>query len=282
MFHGGGAVAWEKVCQPKSAGGLGIKKIEEWNKAAMCKYIWAIANKQDSLWLRWIQGVYIKNQEWWSYNASIHASWYWKKVVTLKNQLKSLCNVAEFQRDKYTIAAGYCMFSPTPIKINWCKEVWGRLNTPKHCIILWLAMLNRLKTKDRLLKMGLQIEGSCCLCETQQETSQHLFFECCFSCSRLQEIKCWLGWNATSNSLPMLLRWVQRAKLSKFRKLVYQAAIAALVYAVWKLRNGKIWQGNTLNSSSFCDEIKWNVKMRCNMYLPRKIQEKDRDWFHDL
>ena len=32
-------VAWEKVCQPKKNGGLGIRNMEAWNKASIAKLI---------------------------------------------------------------------------------------------------------------------------------------------------------------------------------------------------------------------------------------------------
>uniref|UniRef100_A0A803NKD2 Reverse transcriptase zinc-binding domain-containing protein n=1 Tax=Cannabis sativa TaxID=3483 RepID=A0A803NKD2_CANSA len=205
MFHGAGAVSWENTCQPKKAGGLGIIKIEDWNKAAICKYIWAISNKQESLWQKWIHSVYLKDHDWWSYSASIHASWYWKKLVAIKNQIKQMSDTKEFQQGKYTIAAGYKMFSPSAVAPRWCKEVWSRLNTPKHNVILWLAMLNRLKTQDRLIKFGVQVNGKCCLCEAGDETNQHLFFECVTAVNSLQEIKNWLKWNVVSTNLPQLL-----------------------------------------------------------------------------
>ncbi|XP_060968722.1 uncharacterized protein LOC133036223 [Cannabis sativa] len=72
MFQGAGSVAWNSICQPKASGGLGIKNLEAWNKAAICKYIWAISNKQESLWLRWVHSI--KNQVWWDYSPSIHSS----------------------------------------------------------------------------------------------------------------------------------------------------------------------------------------------------------------
>uniref|UniRef100_A0A803Q9B1 Uncharacterized protein n=1 Tax=Cannabis sativa TaxID=3483 RepID=A0A803Q9B1_CANSA len=88
IFHGTGSIAWSNICQPKSAGGLGIKNLEHWNKAAMGK-----------------------DQEWWSCLASIHASWYWKKIIDLKDQIQMLTDAATFQRQKYTIDAAYNMFS---------------------------------------------------------------------------------------------------------------------------------------------------------------------------
>ncbi|KAM6574535.1 hypothetical protein CsatA_022862 [Cannabis sativa] len=87
---GPGLIAWESLCQPKASGGLGFRKIREWNQAAMGKYIWAVAQKQDSLWLKWISSVYLKDQEWWSYKAPAHGSWYWRSLVNLKDLFKKL------------------------------------------------------------------------------------------------------------------------------------------------------------------------------------------------
>ncbi|XP_060974549.1 uncharacterized protein LOC115696534 [Cannabis sativa] len=54
---GPGPIAWENVCQSKAAGGIGFKRIAEWNRAALTKYVWAIANKEDNLWIKWIHCV---------------------------------------------------------------------------------------------------------------------------------------------------------------------------------------------------------------------------------
>uniref|UniRef100_A0A803PLA9 Uncharacterized protein n=1 Tax=Cannabis sativa TaxID=3483 RepID=A0A803PLA9_CANSA len=59
-------IAWEFVCQAKSEGGIGFKKVAEWNRAAMFKYVWAIANKEDNMWVRWIHSVYIQGEDYWA------------------------------------------------------------------------------------------------------------------------------------------------------------------------------------------------------------------------
>lgn len=53
-------VSWGKVCLPKANGGLGFRERSKWNKAALGKYLWVIAFEQNSLWLKWVQNVYIK------------------------------------------------------------------------------------------------------------------------------------------------------------------------------------------------------------------------------
>ncbi|KAM6572216.1 hypothetical protein CsatA_016296 [Cannabis sativa] len=63
MYQGLGPVSWESLCHSKSAWGIGFKKVLAWNKAAMGKYLWALANKEDSLCLRWINSVYLHNED---------------------------------------------------------------------------------------------------------------------------------------------------------------------------------------------------------------------------
>ncbi|GFY91584.1 hypothetical protein Acr_07g0017800 [Actinidia rufa] len=47
-------VAWKDVCLPKHEGGLGIRNTKAWNKALICKTLWDIQAKKDSLWVQWI------------------------------------------------------------------------------------------------------------------------------------------------------------------------------------------------------------------------------------
>ncbi|XP_010678359.1 uncharacterized protein LOC104893917 [Beta vulgaris subsp. vulgaris] len=70
-----GNASWEKVCQLKQAGGLGIRQILQWNKAALVRYVWATISKQDSLWIKWVNTVYIKEADWWNYQAPQKSSY---------------------------------------------------------------------------------------------------------------------------------------------------------------------------------------------------------------
>jgi len=45
-------ISWKHSYQSKNKGGLGIKDYEAWNKAAVAKLIWDIADKKDILWVK--------------------------------------------------------------------------------------------------------------------------------------------------------------------------------------------------------------------------------------
>ncbi|PNX83328.1 ribonuclease H, partial [Trifolium pratense] len=43
-------IKWEQVCLPKDKGGLGVKDLELFNTALLCKWKWRYLNEKDALW----------------------------------------------------------------------------------------------------------------------------------------------------------------------------------------------------------------------------------------
>lgn len=61
----------------------------------MCKYVWAIATKQDNVWIEWDNYVYIQDVNWWEYQPKAYVSWYWRKICATKEQLKQVYSQAD-------------------------------------------------------------------------------------------------------------------------------------------------------------------------------------------
>uniref|UniRef100_A0A803PH97 Reverse transcriptase domain-containing protein n=1 Tax=Cannabis sativa TaxID=3483 RepID=A0A803PH97_CANSA len=224
IMQGAGNVAWSKVCQPKSEGGAGFTKTAEWNVAALFKYVWAIANKEDNLWVRWIRNVYLKEEEWWRYKAPIQGSWYWKQIVAAKDQLKELIDTQQFT-----------------------------FNRP-----------------NRLHKLHIAADATCSLCSHHEESVRHLFFNCQLARECVKQIKSWLSWGVLSNDLNKLLRWINRAKISSFKKKVLAAAVAGLVYSIWHTRNDKIWNNKIDNVDAIVKKNQLTIKHRIDSFCPKK------------
>ncbi|XP_074298738.1 uncharacterized protein LOC141629666 [Silene latifolia] len=122
-----------------------------------------------------------------------------------------------------------------PEKTLWHSVVWNRLALPKHNFIAWLYAKERLLTKDRLIKHGLLIDGTCDICSSSNETREHLFFLCPFSNRCLQGLGEWLGVDIPDHDT---LDWCRRLKMkSLMKKQLMIAAILALYYQVWWTRN---------------------------------------------
>lgn len=55
-------------------GGLGIRNIETWNLVVIGKLAWHIYNMTESLWVKWVHGIYTKGTNWLIYNPPPTAS----------------------------------------------------------------------------------------------------------------------------------------------------------------------------------------------------------------
>lgn len=80
-------MAWKNICKPKKFGGLNIKNCEIWNVAGVCKQIWNVAVKKDTLWVNWIHVNYLKGQNIWDYSVKADDIWYWRKLNKIKGKL---------------------------------------------------------------------------------------------------------------------------------------------------------------------------------------------------
>ena len=53
-------IAWDTICRPKSAGGLGLRKTEAVNAAFQCKLAWRLLHEPSSLWVDLMRYKYLK------------------------------------------------------------------------------------------------------------------------------------------------------------------------------------------------------------------------------
>ena len=86
LSHRGAKVAWENITYPKSEGGLGIKKLESWNKACILKNIWNICKSTlVSSWAIWAKANLLPNKSFWDMKMPSNCSWTWRKLLKLRN-----------------------------------------------------------------------------------------------------------------------------------------------------------------------------------------------------
>ncbi|XP_074317916.1 uncharacterized protein LOC141654534 [Silene latifolia] len=230
-------IAWEKCCTPKEEGSLGIKNAKLWNKYALGKYTSWLATKKDHLWVKWVNYVYMKGSYWADYKAPIDCSWSWKKIVQVKDKFKAgyLNNVWNSNALRYSIASGYqWLRTPNP-KVPWSFICWNSLNVPRTSFIYWASLHKRLLIRDRLIKMGICQDTSCCLCENAPETHEHLFQGCDFSrrCMSLMQQKIQISFPPDD-----IIKLFSSGRCkSVLQKLIARACYVGLIYVIWMARN---------------------------------------------
>ncbi|KAL6551480.1 hypothetical protein OROGR_007634 [Orobanche gracilis] len=58
-------IAWDSLCRSKKEGGLTLIHLPTSNKVAFLKLLWAINNKEDKLWIKWLHTITYKINSWW-------------------------------------------------------------------------------------------------------------------------------------------------------------------------------------------------------------------------
>uniref|UniRef100_A0A803PUX2 Reverse transcriptase domain-containing protein n=1 Tax=Cannabis sativa TaxID=3483 RepID=A0A803PUX2_CANSA len=77
--------AWDSICQPKSSGGLGIRRFEDANRALMAKLTWSIAEGSNKPWIVCLLGKYCKNENFWTVKKKNSDSYLWKCILEVRN-----------------------------------------------------------------------------------------------------------------------------------------------------------------------------------------------------
>ena len=80
-------VAWEDCCAKKDEGGLGIRNLFEWNRAAVLFQIWRLSSPNPaSLWLLWVHSCLLKNKAFWMVTVPYKCPWNIRKILNHKRE----------------------------------------------------------------------------------------------------------------------------------------------------------------------------------------------------
>ena len=81
-------VSWECVCLPKEEGGLGLRRVKDSNDASVMKHIWNMFYRKDSLWVAWVQRLYLRQGSVWCARTPSFCSWSWRKIIQLRERVR--------------------------------------------------------------------------------------------------------------------------------------------------------------------------------------------------
>ncbi|GJS62818.1 hypothetical protein Tco_0677382 [Tanacetum coccineum] len=130
MKKGRAKVSWDLVCRPHKEGGLGIRRLDLFNKALMVTHIWNLLTLKESLWLR----SFIRDFIWVRISDGANASaWF--------DQWSQACPLSRFVTTRDMFNAGFNMETKLKELINngmwtWPNEWYTKypllqhLNTP--------------------------------------------------------------------------------------------------------------------------------------------------------
>ncbi|XP_056697341.1 uncharacterized protein [Spinacia oleracea] len=173
-------------------------------------------------------------------------------------ELISLCRLENKNSEMYKF------LHPVGDQVGWNRLICNSHASPKSTFIAWLAVQNRLATKDRLISWQLNIDGTCGLCQLEIESLAHLFFSCSYSKDIWRQVLIQLG--VSRGVLP----WqeevqiaIKRSRSKKKKACKYSIAFIESVYCIWLQRNSKVFRDHVDPVKAVVNNIMFNVDCRC-------------------
>ncbi|XP_039023020.1 uncharacterized protein LOC120155558 [Hibiscus syriacus] len=120
-------------------------------------------------------------------------------------------------------------------RIVWHKLIWFPLHVPKYAMVAWFAILNRFATKDRLRRMGTDMDSVCALCADADKSKNHIFFECAFSVRVWSVVLGLCGLDRSTLSWDQELDWAVSCLKDKCLTVkLLKLAWNAFIYCIWE------------------------------------------------
>ncbi|XP_039004076.1 uncharacterized protein LOC120131037 [Hibiscus syriacus] len=203
----------------------------------------SILADEGSLWIACIKAYCFKHKNYWSVDHKPHFSWILRKLIKLREEA-SVLFAAPVDWSQITGGWIWDRIRDRGEKVDWHRLVWFPSHVPKFSLIAWMAILDRLPTKDRLVRFGVMAEPGCRLCMSGLESRNHLFWDCAYSSAISNSLLLACGLQLHGSSWEDHLGWmINNWKCKSLLIHVLKLAWTGFVYFTWEERNHRIFRG---------------------------------------
>lgn len=150
---------------------------------------------------------------------------------------------------------------------TWAKIVWTSRDIPKHNFLVWLFVLNRCSTRDRLLSWGLSVDANCLLCNREAESRDHLFFRCPFSWRIWPEIARRCSFTPSPIWLDVMDQLITLTG-NKLSKRLILLCWQSVIYSLWRERNQRLHSQRYQSADSIISSLNRLVNDRLLSFRP--------------
>ncbi|XP_021990334.1 uncharacterized protein LOC110886795 [Helianthus annuus] len=153
-------------------------------------------------------------------------------------------------------------------EVDWTNLVWFTQCIPKHAFFMWLVFRRKLLTQDIILQWDWSrrknMNMMCCLmCYEDNDSHNHLFFECNYSTQVWINVRGKGGMNTVSPEWEPIVSWLAaRASSKSAINFISRLIVAASIYFVWQERNASIIKNQTRPPDVLSDLIVQTVRYK--------------------
>ncbi|XP_071694335.1 uncharacterized protein [Rutidosis leptorrhynchoides] len=136
--------------------------------------------------------------------------------------------------------------------------IWFKFLPRKVNVFLWRFRLDALPTRWNLSARGIELPTVVCpVCNNGVESKDHLFFTCEVASDLWRKVRLWLDCDMhTFLPWDSFISWLEGISLPTSSKNQVVAIIVTLLWAIWRYRNGLVFNNVFCNLSSLFDIIR--------------------------
>lgn len=156
---------------------------------------------------------------------------------------------------------------------SWLAFVWSKFSIAKYAFNSWLIMRERLLTKDRMQTFLMHINQTCLLCGGAFETHQHLFCDCPFSRTILNDcpINVTTSWNDICSGR------VLTVCMDSIRTNIAYLFVSVAFYHIWMERNLRLHNSGQYTQppiiSRMIKDVLRNRLISCDSFIKAARQD---------
>ncbi|CAL1395563.1 unnamed protein product [Linum trigynum] len=161
--------------------------------ACLVRHLWAISSNSSSLWASWVRPYQLTYTSLWDIPTSIPCSWAWRKVLKIRTKVAQHLIVrpagvywGDCVMHKFSVKKVWETLRDKHEAVQWFPLLWKSFGTPRDKLLVWLIILNRIATLDKVQRWNSAVINLCPLCSSEEESRDHLFFGCAYSKRVLQ------------------------------------------------------------------------------------------------
>lgn len=182
---------------------------------------------------------------------------------------------------KFSTKGTWNLLREPSTQMQWCSLVCFKGEIPRcsfffleyRCsFIMWLPVLERLPTRDRLRSWGMYVPTAYTLCSSGSESHTNLFFECPFSISIWTHF-CGSFISAPPQSIISISDVLRQHVYSSSPGLssVLKLLLHVIVYCLWRERNSRIFRLTSSSEATLIAKVDRLVRDRLLSFMRRLL-----------
>ncbi|XP_072084393.1 uncharacterized protein [Arachis hypogaea] len=155
---------------------------------------------------------------------------------------------------------------------SFTSSLWKGFVPPKIELFGWFVLVGRVNTKERLIKLGVNIQSdtTCVLCTKEIKSAEHLFLQCEVTwqvwCNCVRSFR--REWVIPGTVKDLFESWRDMHNRQQGQK-VWMTAFFAVIWNIWLKRNAQIFN----NTRASIEMMKWYAKN--NLFVENELKNNE-------